>query len=66
MTDEEMKDKEEYNKVPDYKGFINVAGWVKVNSNGVKFLTIKLSQYCDLYETAVKKQNTQLKKSFVR
>jgi hypothetical protein len=55
MTDEEMKDKEEYNKVPDYKGFINVAGWVKVNSNGVKFITIKLSQYCDLYETAVKK-----------
>ena len=54
MTDEEMKDKEEYNKVPDYIGNLHIAGWCKVNPAGVKVITLKISQYCDLYKTAVK------------
>ena len=37
---------------PDYKGYIEVAGWLKENSAGLKFITLKFSQYCDLYESS--------------
>jgi hypothetical protein len=46
--------KESKTSKPDYKGFLEVAGWIKENSNGVKFITLKISQYCDIFETAVK------------
>jgi hypothetical protein len=40
---------------PDYKGFIEVAGWLKTAENGNKFITIKISQYCELYQVPEKK-----------
>ena len=45
---------EENKKSPDYIGNLHIAGWCKVNPAGVKVITLKISQYCDLYKTAVK------------
>ncbi len=43
--------KESKTSKPDYKGFLEIAGWLKQTDKGIKFITLKISQYCDLYET---------------
>ena len=36
---------------PDYKGYIEVAGWVKTSQAGKKFICLKIGQYCNLYKS---------------
>jgi uncharacterized protein (DUF736 family) len=48
----EKEDIEEDNKKnkPSWRGVIDVAGWIKKDKNGKDYLSLKISQYCNLFK----------------
>ena len=45
---------EETKKRPDWIGSLDVAGWIKKDKNGKEFISLKISQYCNLFSNTNK------------
>lgn len=45
---------------PDYKGSLDVAGWVNQDKNGKKYISIKLSSSCNLFKNEPKPKDNEL------
>lgn len=37
------------NQKPDYKGKIEIAGWVKKDKNGKEYISVKIGSYANLF-----------------
>lgn len=52
----ELKEKEFEPKRPDFRGKLDVAGWVNVDKNGEQYISIKIANTCNLFANKPKEK----------
>jgi len=54
--DEKKQEKQELARKPDYRGKLDVAAWVNKDKNGKKYISVKISNNVNLFESVEKEK----------